>query len=272
MAMASLETYVGGRSHLHTWTPRLKLVSLALLMFAFATVKHLALIPPMLLVTSIIYGFSELPLSFLLKRLRYPGLFILSVVLILPLTSGDTILAQWGPLAIRQEGLTTMGLVIGRFLSILTLGFVLMGTTPFLTLLRAMRSLGLPTILADMTLLTYRYLFETADMLATMQRSMRLRGFNPATKQSKANRKRTRWFTLDPRTLSQLSGLLGTLLIRSYERSERIYKAMQLRGYGQLQQPQLASQQPIDTPSLALTGLAVIVSIGFLTAEIIFSI
>ncbi|MEO1619900.1 MAG: cobalt ECF transporter T component CbiQ [Cyanobacteria bacterium J06632_3] len=262
MSSISFETYVGGRSHLHLWTPRLKLISLVALMFAFATVKHLPLILPMLAITAILYGWSQLPLTFLLKRLRYPGLFILMVVLILPLSSGETVLAEWGVLSLRQEGLIAMGLVVSRFVCILTLGFILLGTTPFLTLLRAMRSLGLPTILADMTLLTYRYLFETADMLSTMQRSMRLRGFGH----------RRRWLRIEASTLLQLSGLLGTLLIRSYERSERIYKAMRLRGYGQLKQPQLAAQQPIDRTSLVLTGLTATVAIAFVLAEFTFSI
>lgn len=259
MALASFETYIDERSHLHSWTPRLKLVSLVLLMFAFATVQQLSLVLPMLIVTAIIYAFSNLPFAFLLKRLRYPGLFILSVVLVLPFASGETVLAALGPLVLRQEGLMTMGLVVSRFLSILTLGFVLLGTTPFLTLLRAVRSLGLPTILADMTLLTYRYLFETADMLSTMQRSMRLRGFGH----------RRRLLRLEGKTLLQLTGLVGTLLIRSYERSERIYKAMQLRGYGQLKQPQLIAQQPIDGESLALSAITVLVAIGFVIATIL---
>ncbi len=260
MASISFETYVGGRSHIHSWTPRLKLISLVLLMFAFAAVKHLSLVIPMLGVTAITYALSRLPLSFLLKRLRYPGLFILMVVLVLPFGSGETVLAQWGPLALRQEGLTSMVLVVARFVSILTLGFILLGTTPFLTLLRAMRSLGLPTLLADMTLLTYRYLFETADMLSTMQRSMHLRGFGH----------RRRWLQLNGSTLSQLAGLLGTLLIRSYERSERVYKAMQLRGYGQLQSSQLAARQPANKASLVLTGLCVIAAFGFVIAEVTF--
>ncbi len=260
MASANFETYVDVDSSLHSWTPRLKLLSLGLLMFAFAAVKHLSLALPMLCVATVLYSASGLPLAYLLKRLRYPGLLILMVVLVLPFTSGDTVLAQWGPFALREEGLVTTALVVCRFLSILTLGFVLLGTTPFLTLLRAMRSLGLPTLLADMTLLTYRYLFETADMLSTMQRSMRLRGFGG----------RRRWFRLEGKTLSQLSGLLGTLLIRSYERSERVYKAMQLRGYGQLKQPQLAAQQPIDSHSLRLTVMTVVAALGFVTAEITF--
>jgi len=262
MALANFETYVEADSSLHSWTPRLKLLSLILLMFAFATVKHLVLLLPMVCVVMALYSASRLPLTYLLRRLRYPGLFILMVVLVLPFTSGDTVLAQWGPLALRQEGLVMMVLVICRFVSILTLGFVLLGSTPFLTLLRAMRSLGLPTLIADMTLLTYRYLFETADMLATMQRSMRLRGFG----------RRRRWFRVESRTLAQLSGLLGTLLIRSYERSERVYKAMQLRGYGQLKQPQLVAQQPIDSQSLLLTVLTVGAALGFVAAEITFLI
>ena len=104
MALASFETYIGGRSHLHSWTPRLKLVSLGLLMFAFAAVKHLQLVIPMLGITAILYGLSGLPLSFLRRRLRYPGLFILAVVLVLPFGSGETILAQLGPIALRHDG------------------------------------------------------------------------------------------------------------------------------------------------------------------------
>ena len=226
-------------------------------MCAFAVVKQLPLVLPMLGVAAVVYGLSGLPFSFLLKRLRYPGLFVLGVMLVLPFGSGDTVLAQLGPLALRQEGLMAMVLVIGRFLSILTLGFVLLGTTPFLTLLRAMRSLGLPTLLADTTLLTYRYLFETADMLSTMQTSMRLRGFG----------RRSRLLRLEGATLSNLAGLLGTLLIRSYERSERIYKAMQLRGYGRLSQAQLAAGQPVDALSVGLTGGCVIAAIAFMLAQ-----
>ena len=256
MSLASIETYVSGRSLLHNWTPRLKLVSLGLLMFAFAAIRHLSLVIPMLGLSAVIYALSGLPLAFLLKRLRYPGLFIFMIVLILPLTSGDTVLWQWGALSLRQEGIQSMLLVVSRFVCILTLGFVLLGTTPFVTLLRSLRSLGLPALLTDMTLLTYRYLFETADMLSTMQRSMRLRGFGHI---------QHRWFRIHKQDLQRLAGLLGTLLIRSYERSEKIYTAMRLRGYGRLQRPP-ALPSP-DPTSILLTGIAVAASFIFFAAE-----
>ncbi|MEL7330347.1 MAG: cobalt ECF transporter T component CbiQ [Cyanobacteria bacterium J06559_1] len=258
MSLAKIETYIVGCSPLHNWTPRLKLVSLGLLMFAFAAIRQLPLVLPMLGVTASIYALSRLPLSFLRQRLRYPGLFIFMVVLILPLTSGDTVLWRWGPVALRQEGLMAMSLVVSRFVCILTLGFVLLGTTPFVTLLRSLRSFGLPSLLTDMTLLTYRYLFETADMLSTMQRSMRLRGFGHA---------RRRWFSLHKKDLQRLVGLMGTLLIRSYERAERIYTAMRLRGYGRLKQP--PAQAKADAGSLLLTATVIAIAIAFFTTELL---
>lgn len=258
MGFANLEAYSGLQSPLHCWTPRLKLVSLGALMFAFAAVNQLWLLPVMLLTVAIFYGLSHLPLGFLLGRLRYPGLFIAAVVVLLPFTSGETVLWQWGWLSLRQEGLATTGLVVCRFLSILTIGFILLGTTPFLTLIRAMRSLGLPAILADMTLLSYRYLFEVSDTLATMQQAMRLRGFG----------QQQRWLRLNPRMVKQLASLTGSLLIRSYERSERVYKAMRLRGYGQLPRRLLSDRQPCDRWSQTLTGITLALAIGFVVADI----
>lgn len=254
------ETYIHRESVIHRWAPRLKLVSLFGLMFAFATVRQLALVPWMLGMAAVLYGLSGLPLSFLRQRLSYPGLFILAVVLLLPLTVGETVLAQWGWLTLRQEGLQATVLIVGRFLSILTLGFILLGTTPFLTILNTMRSLGLPPILADMTLLAYRYLYEIADTLATMQQAMRLRGFGHPQQ---------RWFRIHGKAMQQRAMLAGNLLIRSYEQSERVYKAMRLRGYGQGQTITVGIGGPSSAPGLSwlLTGGVLLAAVGIVIAE-----
>ncbi|MFH7241905.1 MAG: cobalt ECF transporter T component CbiQ [Spirulina sp.] len=254
------ETYIHRESVIHRWAPRLKLVSLLALMFAFATVRQLALVPWMLGLALLLYGLSELPFSFLRQRLSYPGLFILAVVLLLPLTVGETVLAQWGWLTLRQEGLQATGLILGRFLSILTLGFILLGTTPFLTILNTMRRLGLPVILADMTLLAYRYLYEIADTLATMQQAMRLRGFGQA---------KQRWFRINGQAMQQRAMLAGNLLIRSYEQSERVYKAMRLRGYGYgvVSNVTPGTPTPDLTLSWLLTGVVLLAAAGIVIAE-----
>ncbi|NJL49852.1 MAG: cobalt ECF transporter T component CbiQ [Leptolyngbyaceae cyanobacterium SM2_5_2] len=260
MGATHLDTYVPGESMIHHWSPQLKLISLLVLMFACATVQHLTLIPWMLGLVALLYGLSGLPLSFLRQRLSYPGLFILAVVILLPLTVGDTVLAQWGWLTLRQEGLQATALILGRFLTILTLGFILLGTTPFLTLLQAMRSLGLPTILADMTLLTYRYLHEIGAMLATMQQAMRLRGFG---------QQRQRWLHVNRQTMQHLAMLTGNLLIRSYKRSERVYKAMRLRGYGYgaKSTPAQALQGQTSARSWGLTWGVLVWAVALMAAE-----
>ena len=80
-----LEAYVHLNSPLHRWDPRYKLIGLFALCFAFALVEDLRLLPAMVGVTALLYGVSRLPLAFLWQRLRYPGWFILGVVILLPL-------------------------------------------------------------------------------------------------------------------------------------------------------------------------------------------
>lgn len=259
-----LDLYLQRRSPIHAWEPRCKLIGFMVLIFAFAFVQQLELLPAMLLVTASLYGLSRLPLSFLSQRLRYPGLFLLGIVGVLPFVSGQTALWQWEMLTIYQEGSLSVLLIATRFFSILTIALILVGTTPFLSLLKALRSLGLSPILTDMTLLTYRYLYDVMDNLATMQTAMRLRGVSH------------QW--LEPgwrgvwSRLKHLVSLAGTLLVRSYEQSERIYKAMRLRGYGVVDAVGMANRGSGDRIPLnhfvALGGV-VLLAMGFVLAEVL---
>ncbi|NJN97321.1 MAG: cobalt ECF transporter T component CbiQ [Anaerolineales bacterium] len=247
-----LEAHAYLDSPVHRWDARQKLIGLAFLIFAFSFVQDLRLLPPMLLVTAVLYGLSKLPLPFLGERLRYPGMFLLVVAVFLPLFSGQTILVSFGPVALRWEGFLAMLVVVTKFISILTLSIVLFGTAPFLTSIKAIRAIGLPSLLADMMLLSYRYLFEIGEDLHKMQVAMRLRGFQ--------------LHGFSRRTLETLTALAGTILVRSYERSDRVYRAMILRGYGQARPAyDEFKATPLDRlAAVAAGGLAV----GFVLAEL----
>jgi len=249
-----LDTYAHLKSPIHRWEPRCKLVALFALIIAFSFVQQLLLLPAMVMVTLVYYSASQLPVAFLLSRLRYPGFFLVAIAVMLPLAVGSTIVFQIGPLAVRQEGLLALALIVTRFLCILTVGLVLFGSAPFLTNVKAMRSLGLPSVLADMTLLSYRYIEQFGDDLARMQTAMRLRGFRASK------------FSL--RNLGILASLAGSLLVRSYEQSEQVYKAMILRGYGHA--PQRRRRQ-FKTRTSDVVALLVTfgVAIGFVIAEMI---
>ncbi|MCG5060200.1 MAG: cobalt ECF transporter T component CbiQ [Limnoraphis sp. WC205] len=250
----ALDEYAHLNSPIHRWHPQYKLIGLFALMFAFATVEDVRLLPVILTLTALLYLLSRLPLSFLLIRLRYPGIFLLGIIAVLPFFSGQTILWQWGIITLRQEGLLAVVLIVGRFLAIFITGLVLFGTGSFLNLIKAMRSLGLSPILADMMLLSYRYLFELGYQLNTMQRATRLRGFQP-TKLSRRN-------------MEVYAALAGSLLVRSYQQSQEIYKAMQLRGYGASMKSH-RSKGSLDVYSVIALMISLGIVAGLITLEIL---
>ena len=211
-------------SPLHRWDTRFKLIGLLVLIFSFSFIRDLRMLPAMLVVTIAILVISRLPASFMASRLRYPSFFLLVLVIVLPFISGQTVVMSIGPLDIKQEGLISVLLIATRFICILTVGLVMFSTAPFLTSVKAMRALGLPVVLTDMILLAFRYLYEIGDDLQRMRTSMQLRGF------------RAKPFSFHGFTV--LASLGGSILVRSYERSEWVYKAMILRGYGHNTRPQ----------------------------------
>ena len=248
-----LDEYAHLDSPLHRWEPRCRLVAFIALIFAFSFVRDLRLLPAMVAASFALYAVSRLPVSFLLTRLRFPGFFLLMTAVLLPFLSGQTVIARLGPLALRQEGCLDLLLIVVRFVCILTAGLILFGTAPFLTTIKAMRALGLPPILADMTLFSYRYIYEIGDDLETMETAMGLRGFRPRRASGRA--------------LGVLASLAGSILVRSYEQSERVYKAMILRGYGQPTRSRDEFQtRPRDVIALVA---ALLVAVGFIAVEIL---
>ncbi|MDJ0681806.1 MAG: energy-coupling factor transporter transmembrane component T, partial [Xenococcaceae cyanobacterium MO_167.B52] len=143
-----------------------------------------------------------------------------------------------------------------------TVSLVLFGTAPFLSSVKGLRSLGLPSVIVDMTLLSYRYLEEVGAMVDTMERAMKLRGFDKHNFQY--------------RNLQVLARLIGSLLVRSYEKSTRIYQAMILRGYGYKRaNDEYSKQISINKQNyrdLFATGLTLTIAISLLGLDLFFAI
>ncbi|MEA5419598.1 cobalt ECF transporter T component CbiQ [Spirulina sp. CCNP1310] len=244
----NIDRYAHLRSPLHRWEPRAKLIGLLALIFAFGSVQNVRVLPVMVAIALLLYGRSRLPWRFGLAQLRYPGIFIAMVVLLVPFAGGETVLWQWGILRLSQEGLLTVVRVGVRFLAIVTVTVILFGTTPLAQNLRAMRSLGLPPLLVDMALLTYRYLQEFDGNRRRMQQAMALRGFGYGGSR------------LSRRTLRCYAQLASSLLIRSYDQATRVYQAMILRGYGAMPRP--PGNEPIPLASWGATAIALVVAGG----------
>jgi cobalt/nickel transport system permease protein len=252
----ALDRYAYLRSPIHSWQQEYKFIGLLGLIFAFSFVQSLVLLPIIILISASFFLLSRLPFTYLISRLRYPGWFILAVVILLPFTVGNNILWEWNWLSIKEEGLQTALLIVVRFLCILTLSIVLFGTAPFLQSIKALRSLGLPKAIVDMTLLSYRYLEELGETLNTMQKAIQLRGF--------------KYHQLNRRYLQVIASLVGSLFVRSYERSQRIYQAMILRGYGSNTSKKSTKSEFLMSSNrynLGGTIICWLITISILTAE-----
>jgi len=199
------------------WEARLKLIGLLCLIFAFAGVRDLRILPVMLVTAFVVYRLSSLPLAYLISRIKVPGVFLIVLAVALPLFSGETVIAQLGPMALRLEGTMAFMSIAARFVSIITVATVLFATTPMPTLVRAMSSLGLPSLLGDMLLFTYRYIFQLAEDFRRARTAARLRGADLGS----------------IRSIKTIAYIIGSLLVRSNWQAERVLAAMTLRGYGE---------------------------------------
>lgn len=213
-----IDAYAQMQSPIHQWDTRWKIVGLLGLIVSFAVVQDWRFLPLLLLVTGIIFAASGIPWHALRHRLKVPGYVVAAIVVFLPFISGQTVLATVGPINVYQEGVALSLLIAVRLLCIVTLAFVMFGTDTFVRTILALRALRFPDIMADMVLLTYRYLYEIGAFFAQMQLAARLRGFEGGV--------------FSRKNIGVLAALVGHLFIRSYEKSERVYKAMVLRGYG----------------------------------------
>ncbi len=162
---------------MHRWDPRLKLIGLLLLAFTFSFVSNLRVLPVIIVLTLNVVAVSRYPLDILLRRLRYPLVVILGLIVLLSLISGFTPVVEWGGLtASPGKGSRPRCSWPPAFSASPLWRRSYWVPTPLLRTIKAMQALGLPYVMADMALLVIRYLEVLSADLRRMRISMRLRG------------------------------------------------------------------------------------------------
>ncbi len=190
-----------------------KLLMMVIFLLAIASVgkyEVLRLVPLILLPAWI--GFElELPKGALFKRLLLLEPMFLVVALLSPLLTQETI-TYYG-LTFSKGWLICLSLMIK---STLTLSVVLqvgmmMGIEGLCSGLRVLR---VPSVFVELTALTYRYLFVLSEEALSLSRAYKLR----APKMKGVHF--TTW-----------GSFAGQLILRSFDRAERIDRAMKMRGF-----------------------------------------
>ncbi|MGN7612763.1 cobalt ECF transporter T component CbiQ [Magnetococcales bacterium HHB-1] len=155
-----------------------------------------------------------------LKRLAAMDTFMVVLLVMLPFTiPGDPFLAL-GSFDASWQGLWRAVAIILKANCVVLTVLALLGTLESVVIGQALASLGISKKLVHMFLLTVRYIDVLHGEYRRLRRAMQARGF-----QAQGNL----------HTWRSLGWLMGMLLVRSFERSERILIAMKSRGFsGQL--------------------------------------
>jgi len=199
--------YGAERSSLHRMDERLKLTGFALLLIAMSLLQTpvAALAACGLAAGAVV--FARLPVVLVLRRTGGVALFLSTFFLILPFSHPG------GSRAGVQEALV---IVLKGTAMVLTI-FPMFWTAPLHRSLKALAGLRLPQRLVTLLLLTFRYVQTYEMRLAQLRISLQARWFR---------------FRRNLETLRMIGGVVGLLLLRSFEQTERIYQAMLCRGYG----------------------------------------
>ena len=203
-------------SPLHNWEARTRLISLFILIISIVIAGDIIHALAGLAISILLVLISGLPLSQAVAFMKWPFIFLLPMLLILPITTSVEPYLDFGLLKISQEGLNLGLLFMIRGLAAAFSALVIMGTAPFNVNISSLSSLGMPGSLAQIFLFTYRYVFLLYDELQTMKRSLDSKGFEMRS---------------NVRSAGILATAIAMLLIRSYERSEDVFNAMLSRGY-----------------------------------------
>ena len=208
MRLDSLERYAGGTAPLQRLDARWKLIAtVGYVVLVVATpVGWWGLLAAEGLALAFLIGLSGVPPRTLAAR--WVGFLVLFGFLTVMVSPARPERATHGLAAVA---LTLLAKDTLAFLATL----LLVQVTPFRTLLTALRRLGTPAALVATLQFMYRYLFVLTEELDRMVTARRARTFRRSG--------RLDW--------GLLTGLIGVLFLRAFERGERVHSAMLARGW-----------------------------------------
>jgi cobalt/nickel transport system permease protein len=252
-----LDRYIPRHSPAHRADARLKIVLIG------AMVLGIALLPvgafgAYLVVWLVLMGASAFARlgPFRLVRGSWVVLpFALVAVPLLFTRPGEPILSfGLGPLelTITDTGLVDVASIVAKSWLSMQAALLLAYTTPFADLVDALRALRVPAIIVSIIAFMYRYLAVLVDEATRMSRARLARSAAAPDGRPGGS---VAW-------RARVTGaMVGSLFIRSYERSERIYAAMLARGFrGTVRTADLSRP---DQRSLAWTAEALMAILAF---------
>lgn len=213
---SSTEPFAHGDSFIHRIDPRTRLVGAAVLTLPVALCQRLEVALAAFALGMFLTLAARLPFGKLFKRMLAVNLFTLFLWPFLPFsTPGPAVFSVFG-LGASLEGIRLAGLITLKTNAIVLSLTALLATVTIRDLGPAMQALKVPDKLCHMLVFTHRYSVLIRQELTLMTQAARARGFHPRT---------------DIHTYRSYAWIAGMLLVRSWDRAERVQDAMHCRGF-----------------------------------------
>lgn len=195
---------------------RVRILATAAFAVAVVSFSHFGPLLVALVGALLVARLVELPIWRTLRRVVAMDMFIAFMILMLPFTTpGEPLFSVFGFPASRQ-GVIEALLIALKANAIVLMAMALLSSFDPVALGRAMARLGAPDRLVHLVMFNIRYIDLLFQELNRLRNAMRARAFTP----------RASWHTY-----VSFGYLIGMMLIRALERSERILQAMKCRGF-----------------------------------------
>jgi cobalt/nickel transport system permease protein len=229
MHLHFLDPYQHRLSPIHALDARLKFV-LTLAFILTVSLTPVGAWPVYLLLLALIFSveiLSALGIKYVHRRALLALPFMLAALPVLFTIEGQALftipIGAW-TLTASVEGLERfVSVALKSWLSVQA-AVVLAASTQFPDLLQAMRAVGIPRLLVGMFGLMWRYLFVLVDEAMRLTRARAARSGQSGAAGARSGGS-VAW------RARVTGGMAGSLFLRAFERSDRIYVAMLSRGY-----------------------------------------
>lgn len=203
-------------SRLGALDPRVRIIAALVFAITVVALDTLPALAAALATALTLLALSRLPALPTLKRVAMVDGFILFMLALLPFTvPGDVIFTLWGYPATWQG--VARAIEIGLTANAVVLALMtLVGTLEPVTLGHALYRLKTPETLVHLLMFTVRYIEVLRAEYLRLRAAMKVRGFRPGTN----------WHSY-----RSFGYLVGMMMVRAIERSERVLGAMKCRGF-----------------------------------------
>lgn len=209
-----LDLLAEGDTRLHRLDARAKVLVTAF--FIILIISHdryeITALFPFFIFPAAMIASGNLPCGYIVRKILLLCPFVIVVGIFNPFFD-RTVLVQVGPLAISGGWLSFASIMLR---SILTVGsaFILLSLTGFTGICRALEQLGMPRPFAVQLLFLYRYIFVLTEEGGRAARARQLRSCGKKGL-----------------GINSFATLIGHLLLRTWQRAERVHVAMLSRGF-----------------------------------------